>query len=191
MKLSKESFNEIYNQNFDKIVTFFSRTAGSDIALDYAQDVFLKVFSSIDKFDNKSSVYTWIYRIATNYLIDKMRKKKLLVDRCNLTDRELFCKSKAEYLTEEFRIVQDEMNECIGCYIKKLPPKYRAIIVLREYESMPIDEIMNIMNISKENAKKTLLRARKKLKNLLYEQCQFYYNEANQFLCEKKESVPF
>jgi RNA polymerase sigma-70 factor, ECF subfamily len=190
MTLSKESFNEIYTQYFDKIVRYLSRTTGSENAQDYAQDVFLKVFSSIDKFDNKSSVYTWIYRIATNYLIDKMRKKKLVVDRCNLTDRELFCKSKAEYLTEEFRIVEDEMNECIGIYIKMLPPKYRTIIVLREYESLSTEEIMIIMNLSKENAKKTLSRARKKLREMLNKQCQFYYNESNLFSCEEKVS-PF
>lgn len=190
MTLSKDSFDDLYKQYYDRIVRYFSRIAGSDYARDYAQDVFLKVFSSIDKFDNKSSIYTWIYRIATNHYIDKMRKKKITVDRCDLSDKELFCKSNIEYLTEEFRIVQDEMKECICSYIKMLRPKYRAIIILREYESMSIEEIMSIMNLSKENAKKTLSRARKKLKKILSEQCQFYYNEANQFSCEKKVS-PF
>ena len=188
MSKSNKSFKEIYAKYFDRIVLYLSRTVDSEKAEDYAQDIFLKVHASLDKFNNKSSIYTWIYRIATNYLIDKSRKKKIIVNSCNISDKVLFCKPDVEYLTEEFRIVQEEMNECICSYLKKLPPRYRAIIVLREYESMSIEEIMNIMNISKENAKKTLLRARKKLKNLLIEQCQFYYNEENQLSCEQKVS---
>lgn len=186
MAVTKISFDEIYQTYFDRIVKYLSRTVGSDDAQDLAQEVFLKVFASIDKFDNKSSIYTWVFRIATNHLIDRMRKKKIIVDRCNLTDKDLFSKSNVEFLTEEFRIVQEEMKECICSYIKMLPTKYRAIIVLREYESMSIEEIANIMNLKNDNAKKILSRARKKLKNILNEKCQFYYNELNQFSCEKK-----
>jgi len=81
---------------------------------------------------------------------------------CNLSDNGLFCKHDANYLTEEFRIVQEEMNECICSYIKMLPSKFRTIIVLREYKSMSFDDIMIIMDLSKENAKKTLMRTRAK-----------------------------
>lgn len=185
MSSTDSLYNEIYNQYFDRVVKYISRTVGSDDAVDYAQDIFLKVYSSLDKFDNRSSVYTWIYRIATNYVIDKMRKKEIVVDRCVLSDKELFSKQNVEYLTEEFRIAQEEMKECICSYIKKLPLRYRTIIILREYESMSINEIADTMKLSKENAKKTLYRARKRLKTILNEQCQFYYNEKNQFSCEK------
>ncbi|OHD11679.1 MAG: hypothetical protein A2086_03455 [Spirochaetes bacterium GWD1_27_9] len=180
------TYNEIYQQYFQRIVNYLSRTVGSDDAKDLAQEVFLKVFNSIDKFENKSSTYTWVYKIATNLLVDKMRKKQIIVDRCNLIDKELFSKSKVEYLKNEFRIVQDEMHQCICSYIKILPLSYRTIIILREYESMSIDQIAEIMNLKIDNTKKLLLRARKKLKTVLNEGCLFYYNELNQFSCEKK-----
>ena len=186
MSTMKFSFEEVYQTYFDRIKNYFSRTVGYDYAQDLTQEVFVKVFESLDKFEKKSSMYTWIFRIATNHLIDKMRKKRIIVDRCNLGDKELFCRPKPEFLTEEFRIVQEEMNECICSYIKMLPANYRAVIILREYESLSIEEIANIMNITFENAKKTLSRARAKLRKILKDQCKFYYNENNHFSCEKK-----
>lgn len=177
-------FSEIYNQYNERIVKFLSRAVGSDDAEDYAQDVFIKVLASLDAFGNKSSVYTWIYRIATNVVIDRKRKKTV-VDRCNLTDRALFCKSNPDYLSVEFDIVQNEMSECICSYIKMLPSSYRIILVLKEYESLSVAEIADILTISPENAKRRLSRARARLKKLLVDQCKFYYNELNQLSCEK------
>jgi RNA polymerase sigma-70 factor (ECF subfamily) len=178
------TYEEIYKKYHGKILNYLSRTIGIDDAEDMTQDVFLKVYKSLDNFNHESSIYTWIYRIATNCLIDKMRKKKI-IDRCNLIDKILFCKTNPEYLTEEFKIIQNEMNECICSYIKILQPNYHTIIVLREYEMMSIDEIAYIMDINVTNAKKMLFRAKKKLRELLIKQCEFYYNEKNQLSCEK------
>lgn len=89
-------------------------------------------------------------------------------------------------------MAEQEMKECICSYIKMLPAQYHAIIILREYESMPVLEIARVMDIKTDNAKKMLSRARAKLKRLLAERCNFYYNEQNRFSCEKKEGrAPF
>jgi RNA polymerase sigma-70 factor, ECF subfamily len=186
MSEEKINYENIHNQYYKKIFNYLARTAGYFEAEDLTQEVFIKVHNSLNTFDSKSSAYTWIYRIATNHLIDRMRKKKKIVDRCNLIDKTLFCISTPEYLTEEFKIVQNEMKECICSYIKALPLNYHTIIVLREYESMTIKEIACIMDIKEENAKKMLARAREKLKKILVRQCDFYFNEINQISCEKK-----
>jgi RNA polymerase sigma-70 factor, ECF subfamily len=180
------TYDEIYKAYSDRIFNYLSRTVGHDESKDLTQEVFIKVYKSLKSFKSKSSMYTWIYRIATNAMIDRMRKKSLIVDRCNLNDKQLFCGHTAEYISEELKIVEDEMHECICSYIKMLPPKYRTIIVLREYELMPVRDISEIMNIKQENAKKMLLRARKKLREILEERCSFYYNEKNLLSCENK-----
>lgn len=183
--MDKSYLDKVYRDNYQSIFNYLSRTVDSDNAEDLTQEVFIKVFNSIDTFENKSSINTWIYRIATNCLIDFMRKNKIVTNRCKLSDKELFSKAEIEYLDEEFRIVQEEMKECICSYIKILPTRYRVILILKEYDSKSLEEIMSIMNISKENVKKTLQRARKKLKEILTEQCTFYYNEKNTLSCEK------
>jgi RNA polymerase sigma-70 factor, ECF subfamily len=180
----KYNYDEIYKTYFRKIKNYISRTAGVEESEDITQEVFIKVYKSLKDFKGNSNVYTWIYRIATNLIIDKMKKKKI-VDRCNINDIILFGKANPEYLTEEFRIARDEMKECVCSYIKTLKSKYHLIIVLREYESLSIDEIAHVMEITSENAKRTFSRAKKKLKELLIKQCTFYYNEKSQLSCEK------
>lgn len=178
------SFNELYAAYYGRILQYLSRAVGSDEAEDYTQEVFIRVLSSLETFEGKSSEYTWIYRIATNLLIDRMRKKKIVVDRCNLIDKALFCKSDPGYLLAEFKIVQDEMNECICTYIKMLPTPYRVMLVLKEYENLSVTEIASILDISPENTKRRLSRSRARLKKILADQCRFYYNEGNQLSCE-------
>jgi RNA polymerase sigma-70 factor, ECF subfamily len=180
------TYEQIYKIYSDRILKYLSRTVGHEDAEDLTQEVFIKVHKSLNTFKNKSSVYTWIYKIATNIAIDYMRNKSRIIDKCNLNDKALFCKKNIEYLTEEFRIVDMEMHECICSYIKTLPPKYHTIIVLRKYESMSVKDIARIMNIKIETAKKQLSRAREKLREILIERCNFYFNENNLFSCEKK-----
>jgi RNA polymerase sigma-70 factor, ECF subfamily len=183
--MRNNDFDEIYALCHDRIVKYLRRAVGSEEAEDCAQETFLKVVSSLGTFRNESSMYTWVYRIATNVVIDRKRRQTA-VDRCCLADRALFCKAEPDYLSAEFDIVQREMNECICSYLKALPSPYRVILVLKEYEGFSVAEISDILRISPENAKRRLSRARARLKKLLLDQCAFYYNELNQLSCEKK-----
>lgn len=133
-------YDEVYSEYFGRIVVYLSRTVGSDDAEDLAQEVFCKAFNAFKTFDQRSSVYTWIYRIATNHLIDTVRGKRKTIDRCKLSDKELFCHVQADFQTPELQLVQTEMKECICSYIKQLPAKYMAVIILKEYESMCMAE---------------------------------------------------
>ncbi len=185
---SPVSYEEVYRDYYERIVGFFSRSVESSQAEDLAQDVFVKVHRSLAAFQQRSSVYTWIYRIAVNVLIDHLRKikneKKII--KCDLADRTLFYRPDSNYLTEEFKIVQNEMNECICSYIKMLPDRYKTAVILHEYEGMGFREIADSMNIKPDSARVLLKRARRKLRELLNNACDFYYNEMNSLSCEKK-----
>jgi len=180
------NFNDIFQNYRIKILNFLSRTVGNDHAEDIAQEVFLKVSSSLKLFRNESSISTWIYRIAFNTAMDFLRKQKNKPLVCDLADKNLFYRRESDYLTEEFKLIQDEMNECICSYIKQLPPKYKAAIILREYEGMTVSQISEVLGIKLESAKTLLKRARKLLRSKLENACSFYYNEMNLLSCEKK-----
>ena len=186
MVVDETRYREIYGTYFARIKNYLARSVGSEDAEDLAQETFLKVYASIAGFKEKSRTYTWVYRIATNLLIDRKRRDRIRVDRCDLSDRKLFCEAHGDYLVEESRIVENEMKECICSYIKALPIRYRSIIILREYESMSVDDIANVMDISPENAKKTLARARKRLRESLTGNCRLSYDDSNRLCCEKK-----
>lgn len=78
------------------------------------------------------------------------------------------------------------MNQCIYDYIHKLQDNYRAIFLLKEYEYLTVEEIAVVLDISVENVKIRLHRARKKLHELLIKNCTFYYDEYSKICCDKK-----
>ena len=180
------AYEELYRDYFARIQRYLARSVGSEEASDLAQEVFIKAFAALDGFESRSSTYTWVYRIATNLLIDRKRRERVFVDRCNLADRRLFCDFHGDYLAEEHRIVEEEMRECICSYIKALPIRYRSMIILREYEGMKIEEIASVMGLKPENAKKTLARARRRLRESLKEGCALSFDDSNRLCCEKK-----
>jgi RNA polymerase sigma-70 factor (ECF subfamily) len=80
---SQAEFEDIYQEYQPKIRHYLSRMLGDQAAEDIAQEVFAKVSRSLDSFKGKSSFSTWIYRIATNAAVDKLRSpiswKSLLI----------------------------------------------------------------------------------------------------------------
>ncbi len=70
---SEYEFKIIYDEYYQKIVQYLTRTVGPNDAEDIAQDVFYKVSRSIKEFRGDSKLSTWIYRVATNTAIDRLR----------------------------------------------------------------------------------------------------------------------
>lgn len=69
-------FDELYEKYGNRILNMVYRmTGGEDVARDLSQDIFLKVYENLDDFNHQSSVYTWIYRIATNHTLNYLKKK--------------------------------------------------------------------------------------------------------------------
>ncbi len=134
-------------------------------AEDVVQDTFLNAFKGIDKFDGRSSLRTWLYRIAYNAALVRLRKRhpevislddpgdqedgtplpKEFFDWSNLPQREL---EKTE--------VREEMERAI----RELPPKLQAVFVLRELEDLSTEETARALEVSEETVKTRLHRAR-------------------------------
>jgi RNA polymerase sigma-70 factor (ECF subfamily) len=78
------------------------------------------------------------------------------------------------------------MGECGREYIDKLPPDYRAVMVLSELEGFKNREIADILQVSLDTVKIRLHRARASLKKDLDDGCSFYRNEQDIFACDRK-----
>jgi len=182
--MNEKDFEEIYRENYDIIFKYLSRNVGSESAKDLAQNSFVKVFEKIDSFKGESKISTWIYRIATNEMIDLMRRQKReSVKKCDLADKALFSLKESRFLSSELKLIHEEMKECICSYIKQLPQNYHTAIILKEYELKTNSEIASIMNRTESNVSKILYRARIRLRKLLEDACLFYFNENNDFSC--------
>ncbi len=73
MESADEEFQKIYEDHYPRIVRYLRRLVGDSEAEDVAQEVFVKVHQSLDKFRGESKLSTWIYRIATNTAMDRLR----------------------------------------------------------------------------------------------------------------------
>jgi RNA polymerase sigma-70 factor (ECF subfamily) len=86
----------------------------------------------------------------------------------------------------EQKIVRKEMSECVRQYIDKLPTDYKTVLILSEIEGFKNKEIANILQISLDNVKIRLHRARAGLKNELNDGCDFYHNDQGTLACDRK-----
>ncbi|MCS7011873.1 MAG: sigma-70 family RNA polymerase sigma factor [Anaerolineales bacterium] len=148
-------------------------------AEDVLQNTFLKALQSIDTFEGRSSLSTWLYRIAANealMLLRRQRSEVSLGDSSSdddhddeYTPREFTdwcCLPEEEFLTAESRQALDDA-------IQKLPEKLRIVFVLRDIEGLSIEETSRVLGLSEAAVKTRLLRARLHLRNTL----SFYFRE--------------
>ncbi|NOZ88218.1 MAG: sigma-70 family RNA polymerase sigma factor [Deltaproteobacteria bacterium] len=152
-------------------------------AMDVSQEVFIRVFRSLDKFEGTSSFGTWLYRVTMNLSIDHIRSRKR-------RQEESFEASSdnlhvLETMSEENRTVSKvsfnpvdvvseqelkiKLDECLS----KLPDIHRQVLVLRELEGLSYSDIAKVLDISKGTVMSRLHHARDKLKALLAEQMRF------------------
>lgn len=122
-----------------------------------AQDVFLKAYRSLNTFNSKSKFTTWLYRIAYNESLNKLRSGKKYTDTSDLEliENKISDQTDSVELEEEKKIILDSLL--------KLHETDRIIITLYYYEDMPVKEISLITGMSEANVKVKLYRNRQKL----------------------------
>ncbi|HET9911046.1 MAG TPA: sigma-70 family RNA polymerase sigma factor [Anaerolineales bacterium] len=185
-------FPKIYEAFQPKILRYLTRLVGEAEAEDLTQEVLIKVSEAVPDFRGESQLSTWIYRIATNAALDRLRSPshKQIVHDCStseeteLEDRDAATGERTPLI--EPQIFRKEMNECIQGFIQKLPENYRVVLVLSEFEGLKDSEIAETLGISSGAVKIRLHRARERLKEELGTKCESYWLEENEFLPELK-----
>lgn len=189
---SEYEFNKIHSEYYQKIVRYLLRLVGQYEAEDIAQEVFEKVSRGLKSFKGESKLSIWLYRIATNTAIDRMRSSSFkrsseytsLEENMGVEDRNVwFGHTKA--LTDQ-TLIRKEMSECVREFIDKLPPDYKTVILLSELEGFKNREIADILQVSIDTVKIRLHRARAMLKKELNDGCTFYHSEQNILACDRK-----
>ena len=193
--MSVPEYTKLHDEYFQKIVRYLSNIAGEKDAEDIAQEVFAKISRNLDSFQGKSKLSTWIYRIATNTAIDKLRSstKKHPIEP---TAPEALDHSEARNVwsddkptTTDQELIREEMSECVQEFIEELPPDYKIVLTLKEYEGLTNSEIADILHISIDNVKIRLHRARAMLKKDLGSGCDFYHNDQSELACDRKQPL--
>jgi len=163
--------NRIYN-------VILKMCGNPDDAAELAQETFVKVIESIDKFQGKSSFYTWLFRIAVN----------LTLNHCQRSSRTATRSLDAEETTEPDGTASQALRDCLSderaldpaavaqsrelCELAKkclmqLEEPQRAVVVLRDIEGMDYAQIADVLNIELGTVRSRLSRARSSLRDIL------------------------
>ena len=166
------AFSEVVARYKAKIYNYVYRMTGSaDDAEDLTQEVFIRMYTSIDSFRGQSSLNTWLFRIAGNLCIDRFRRSKNRVPAYSL-DEPLGDDAQTQEVADEtyapHRLLQNaEMAEQIQTALSKLPEKLRATLLLHDIEGLPYEEIAQIAGCPLGTVKSRLFNARMQLRQHL------------------------
>jgi len=142
-------------------------------AEDAAQEAFLRAYMNLEKFDQSRKFSTWIFRIATNLCIDKLRKKKpdYSLD-ANIPGTEgmnMYATMESEERLPDEKVASMELGEQIQYALQQLPDTYRPAVVLRYMEERSLKEISDILNLPLNTVKSRVYRGRELLREQLME----------------------
>jgi RNA polymerase sigma-70 factor (ECF subfamily) len=193
-------FEAIHTEFRPKVLRYLKGLVGPDEAEDVSQIVFLKVHAGLKDFRGEASLSTWIYRIATNAGLDRLRNRSFGRTAHVASDAE----SPSDALHEnavsdlagntcepsaESSFIRSEMNECIKTYVDALPESYRTVLALSDLEGFKNRDIAKILGLSVDVVKIRLHRARRELKKRFEVGCDLYRTEANELACDRKAPV--
>ncbi len=160
------AFATIIEQYKDRVFTLALRLSGNqEDAEEIVQDVFLKVYENLRNFEGNSKFSTWLYSIAYNTAVSKLRSGK---------------KRQNEIVMEDYNVVEtqgivgvleplkrEEQRFFLAKALQQLKPEDRVVVELHYLEEMKIEEIEEITGDTNSNVKVKLYRARRKLCSIL------------------------
>lgn len=172
LKGDQNAYAEIVEIYKDKVFQLCYRMLGNrHEAEDMAQEAFIRAYINIASFNINLKFSTWLYRIATNLCIDRIRKKKpdyyLDAEVSGTDGLTMYSQVAADTALPEDEVESIELQESIQREISKLPEKYRSVIVLKYIEELSLNEISEILDMPLGTVKTRIHRGREALRHQL------------------------
>ncbi len=170
------AFAELVRRYRNQITNYVYRmTNDYELAVDLAQETFMRVYAAAERYQTSYAFSTYIYRIATNLAISELRRRKrrrlvslssFFAERESPTDS---CELEMPDLgpLQDATFVEDERRAAVARAIATLPEKYRAPLVLRDVEERSYEEIALILRMNEGTVKSRINRARSFLRDKL------------------------
>lgn len=156
---NREAQREFYDRTSEPIYRLLLRmTRSPDDAFDLAQDTYIKAFTRIEQFDGRSSVTTWLYRIAVNEALQHIRR----AGRARLQLREN-ASLEVTAPTDDVGDIRLDIQDALA----SLPPSDRAMLFLRYQEGLDYRAIADVCEIAAGTVASRLNRARREMRNYL------------------------
>ncbi len=162
------AFREIVERYQSKVFSIiYGILRNHNDAEDIAQQVFAKIYFSIQNFDFRSSLLTWIYKITVNECYDYLRKKRVrkLVYESDFSEEDALLMENSGAVTEEAPAVDETLarRDLAMKLLSKVSEEDRNLILLKEVEGHSVEELSQMTGMNENTIKVKLFRARQKL----------------------------
>ena len=159
----RDAFRVLFEAHKDKVYSIALRYSGDQsLAMDIAQEAFLKLFSSLPDFRGDSAFSTWMYRLVVNACLDHKRRSWRLAP---IADELIaVLRAPGDCLNA---LLQSETRDRVRAAVETLSPDMRRAVVLRYTEGLSYDEIAEAMSCSAGTVASRLNRAHKALERKL------------------------
>lgn len=165
---STASFATLIDRHKDLVFTIaMNITRNREDAEEVAQDAFLKAFQNLATFRKESGFQTWLYRIAYNEAISKIRKNKIKT--LDLEEEIIEFIPEVESDEDIAGLDEQEQKQVIAKILDKLPEIDRVLVTLFYLNNHPVNEISEVTGLGESNVKVRLHRVRKRIYSELQE----------------------
>ena len=150
----------------------YRMTGNEQDAEDVVQETFMRAFKQLNRYEARSSFSTWLYRIAANYSLDLVRKRKrhgeVSMTESPSSDDAPEVRALPSGAPGPDRIFYGgRVQECVSSTLRELSQQERTAFVLRHFEGQSIEEISAVLGLSGNAAKHSIFRAVQKLRRAL------------------------
>ncbi len=163
MQGDQQAFEELVERHQRPVFNLTYRMLGEPReAEDAAQEAFLRAYQHIDRYDAERPFKTWLLSIASNYCIDRLRKRRLVwLSLDEPLPPHPALNSRA--VGPEQSAIDAERNTLVHALLSQLAPDYRAAVILRYWYDMSYAEIAEMLETTESAIKSRLFRARQML----------------------------
>lgn len=161
-----KAFEELVKRHQKRIYAVaLGMLKSAEEAEEVTQDTFLSAFQALENFREDSAFFTWIYRVATNHCLMRLRKKKPEA-RGDLTELEgLAGRAEVQWArSPDKAVAQREFSSAMDAALHRLDDDARAVLVLRAFDGLSMTEIADMLSLSVPAVKSRLHRARQAVK---------------------------
>ena len=138
-------FNEIVKDYSERVYWHVRRFVNShEDADDLVQDIFLKIGTALPSFRGEAQLFTWVWRIATNETLNRLRREKV---RAALRFSTLDAEMERRIDSDPF-FDGDAADRALSKAVARLPQKQRQVFILRYYDEVPYEEMSEILGTS-------------------------------------------
>ena len=191
-----QSYELLVQRHMNRVYNIVYRIVNHrEEAEDITQEVFVKVYNGLRRFDQKSSFTTWLYRIATNSALDAFDKTKRQGKTTSSVRSGHDGEDEIDALSlhespvpgPEARAMQSELRECIHRVLHRLNHEERRVLLLRDFEDLSYDEIASIVEAKLSAVKMRIHRARLAFQQIFNQFCGALYFSQTQTTSHKSK----